>query len=480
MQKQHSNNGAPTARIKVIRVVAMCWLILLAGFFGGVYVSGAQIWPYPILKDIKDFIAGHKEEKTSLAEKLENDLGIKPSRHIVTDTQFNETLEERRMLGRGGSPEFRAFSQRYGKELKELKGLPINPRRKTPRIFLSKDAPRGYRVIYGVFDFQKALHGAILLDPDGNVANVWQTSQEGVKWWHGKDFNVYPHGFDIAPDGSIVTAYDGGSSLIKYNNCGKMAWAIRGGFNHSIESDHNGAIWAWGDTQGFPFNNFLMKIDYTTGKVLRKFHLDDVMEANPEIDIFGILQDYDGKWLNSDDTGFFWHANDIEALPAGLAQYYPQFRAGDLLVSLRQPDLIFVMDPETLKVKWWRQGLARRPHDPDWNDRGTITIYNNNTLRGYSNIMELDPVTMDYDIVVEGKEYQFYSTIRGKHQLEPDGSYLITSSNQGRVFEVGPKGDVTFEFLNAYGQDGSEVEYLAVSEARFLPQDYFKELPKCD
>jgi hypothetical protein len=97
--------------------------------------------------------------------------------------------------------------------------------------------------------------------------------------------------------------------------------------------------------------------------------------------------------------------------------------------------------------------------------------------------MELDPITMDYAMVVDGKEYQFYSTIRGKHQLEPDGSYLITSSNQGRVFEVDPEGNVTFEFLNVYddnGQRRGEAEYLAVSEARFLPTDFFEELPKCN
>jgi hypothetical protein len=471
MGKQHSGNDTHPLRMKVIRVVALCWLVLLAGFLGGVYVSGAQIWPYPILKDIKDFVAGHAEEKTSLIEKLESDLGIKPSRHIVTTARPNETAGQREAISYKENSEFSDFFQKYGKDLKELRGLPLKQHRENPRVFISEDAPRGYRVIYGAFDFQKTLHGVVLLDPDGNVANVWQTSQEGMDWRHPNDSNTYPHGFEIAPDGSIVTAYDRGTSMTKYDYCGKKIWTAKGKFHHSIDFEDSGSFWTW-------VNNWFTKVDYETGKILKEFHLLYVMKANPLIDVFSILQDYDGNWIE-DNPSAYWHPNDIEALPKELEKYYPQFEAGDLLVSVRQPDLIFVMDPENLKVKWWRQGLARRPHDPDWNDRGTITIFNNNSHRGYSSIMELDPATMGFDVAVDGQEYHFYSSIRGKHQLEPDGSYLITSSNQGRVFEVGPKGNVTFEFLNTYGQDGSEAEYLVVSEARFLPEDYFKELPKC-
>ena len=38
-------------------------------------------------------------------------------------------------------------------------------------------------------------------------------------------------------------------------------------------------------------------------------------------------------------------------------------------------------------------------------------------------------------------------------------------------------GNITFEFLNTYGDNQ---EYLAISEARFLPKNFFKELPQCE
>jgi hypothetical protein len=61
--------------------------------------------------------------------------------------------------------------------------------------------------------------------------------------------------------------------------------------------------------------------------------------------------------------------------------------------------------------------------------------------------------------------------------MMPNGGALITSPDQGRVFETDEEGNITFEFLNIYGDNQ---EYLAISEAQFLPKNYFKELPQCE
>ncbi len=140
-------------------------------------------------------------------------------------------------------------------------------------------------------------------------------------------------------------------------------------------------------------------------------------------------------------------------------------------------NLIFVVDPRSLKVKWWRHGLARRQHDPDWNARGTITIYNNNMHRGYSSIIEVDPRSMERRTLIDGADYDFYTWHRGKHEELPDGTMLITSPEQGRVFEVAPDGTVTFDFHNSFREERGP---LSVSEARFLPPDYLQELPECE
>ena len=422
------------------------------------------IFEHNSILTLRGFIRGHASEQTTLMEKIMNDLDIKPYRNITN------------------------YKNKSDLNYKDLDNLPLNLRRAKPKMFLSDMAPQGYRVIYGVFDFLENLHGAILLNPAGKVVNIWPVSQKELEGYHQKDTNIFPHGFEIFSDGSIITAFGtGGSALTKYNYCGDIVWQLYGHFHHAISYDGENSIWVLGDVWDNTENDTLkhtnfLKIDIATGEVLKESNFEEIEANNPKIDIFGIVK-FDSsavsKWITTPEVvNFYWHPNDIESLPKILEEFYPNFKAGDLLMSLRNPNLILVIDQDTLEVKWWRQGLTRRQHDPDWNTRGTITVYNNNMHRGYSSIVEMDPVTHEHSTLIEGEEYNFTSWLKGKHDALPNKGYLITSSQQGRVFEVDENGDVTFEFLNIYNQ--KENEYLILSEARFLPVDFFENLPICN
>ena len=150
---------------------------------------------------------------------------------------------------------------------------------------------------------------------------------------------------------------------------------------------------------------------------------------------------------------------------------FPQFNPGDLLISARSLNLIFVLDPSSQKIKWWRSGGWRRQHDPDWNATGTITLYNNNMHRQVSSIVEVNPTLYTQHELFDGSQGQFYSWMRGKHQLLPNGHLLITSPQQGRIFEVNQKGEIVFEFLNVYEQ--THKVNLLVSEGKWLDPNYF-------
>ena len=433
---------------KALTIICICWLVFVSGFFLGLHAISNKAWPYPLIQEIKNFVAGDNAEDTTLAEKLMNDLNLKPSRHLVSSD-------------RGISKELNRI---------QLKDLPLSDRRENPEIFISDKARKGFRIIYGVFDFKEHRNGAIILDSKGNVVHVWQITQEDVPWKHRSDANVYPHGFGVFQDGTILTGYDDGSSLTKYDYCGNIVWRRQGAHHHSVHFEDEQSFWVWG-----PFG-VMLKLDYSSGKILKKIGIPNVMNANLDIDIFGIRQkDGPKKSEMVREGGGPFHGNDIEPLSADLEKHYPGFKAGDLLVSLRSPNLIFVMDQENLQVKWWRQGLTRRQHDPDWNERGTITIFNNNMHRKYSNILEIDPKTFESRILLDGKQYDFYSATRGKHQFFSDGGMMITSSIQGRVFEVDKNGDIVFEFINKF----NEKTNLLVSEALFVPENFFDKLKEC-
>ena len=350
-------------------------------------------------------------------------------------------------------------------------------------VFQNESAFSGYRVLYGTFDFVNEWHGALLLNHAGEVVHTWTFNEQGLGWDVRPKSNKSPHGFEIFPDGSIIVTYDGGSSIQKYDWCSKRVWATRGFYHHSVNRDDDNSVWSlegWGsylDDAFDPSDISLVNLSVETGDITQKIALMDVMKANPDIDILGLRQlDTREKSVWQADA---WHPNDVEPLPRKLAAHQKLFSPGDLLVSIRSLNLIFVFNPESLQIKWWRAGLTRRQHDPDWQSDGLITVYDNNMHRGVSRIKSIDPSNFNSRVLFDGNDERFYSSARGKHQVLENSNILITIPLQGRVLEVRPDGKVAFEFINSYDLEENKTLYIA--EARAMPSDFlmFDKLPAC-
>ena len=434
--------------LRSIRAIAVVYLALVTGFVLGAYVMhGKNTWPYPLVLEILQFVEGHPEEVLGLFDKAWNDLDLKPMRQIVVHPQASE----------------RAYRR------VDLQGA--NDRRDAPLLYISPEAERGYRLIFGPFDFADHLHGAILLDGAGEVVHTWRVTEQQLAWDSRPDTNKFPHGLTVRPDGSLLIGFDAGASIQRIDACGRMLWAIKSEQSHSIAPDGEDHVWAWR-------GHLLSKIEVETGALARSFSLDDIWRANPDIDILALRQyDFADRFEWMPDR---YHPNDIEPLPAALADRFPQFAIGDLLVSLRSINLIFVVDPDSLKVKWWRMGPWRRQHDPDWQPDGRITVYDNNMHRNTSRIVAISPQTFETEVLADGAAIDFYSWNRGKHQILPGGHLLITVPGQGRVIELDQDGETVMEFVNLYDQDSNE--NLVVSEAVYLPEGFFEfeEFPICD
>ncbi|WP_232831454.1 arylsulfotransferase family protein [Peristeroidobacter agariperforans] len=135
-------------------------------------------------------------------------------------------------------------------------------------------------------------------------------------------------------------------------------------------------------------------------------------------------------------------------------------------------NLIFVIDPAAIKIKWWQSGPWRRQHDPDWQPDGTITVYDNRMDQVYSRIVRVNPSTRETQVLFDGQSHDFYSRIRGKHQVTGSGNVLMAIPQQGRALEIDARGRVVFEMMNI-STDGRRKNY-PISEVMWFSQDPFR------
>lgn len=427
---------------KVVRAVAVCWLIFVTAFAWGASTVKFHFFPYQIFKDLADFSKGDANESTSVVQKLKNDVGLTPERFLY---QYDHEI--------------------IGTQLAPIKIDGLKDRREAPLVFLSPQAPRMYRLLFGAFDFEEAFWGAILLGPDGNVVRKWNLSTEGLPGNLRPDEQKNLYGQAILPDGSIVfLMQEEGGGIVRVDSCGKSIWVRDGIFHHAITPDHRGGLWTFEGAQK-DLDHVLERIDVETGELLDRIDMKDVRSKNPKIQIFDLQ-----RFPEVADRS---HGNDVEALTEERAAAFPNFEVGDLVVSYRTPSMVFVIDPDTLKVKWWRIGAWHSQHDPDWDEDGRLTVFSNNSseLSGFSDIISIDPKTYEAEVVIDGADYNFFSGINGNQERTLDGGLLITSSTQGRFFEVNSDGEIVFEFVNSY--DGSAKRTLHVGAAYALPLDFF-------
>lgn len=332
----------------------------------------------------------------------------------------------------------------------------------------------GWRLLVGAFVVNGELnHAALALSPKLEIEKVWVFREEGIEGKEPRPTGVkLIHGFALLRDGSMIVAWTLGDSLERFDRCGRKVWSTRGIFDHAVGLvDDEKFVWTL--SNDYQELSELVKVATETGEIVQRISMASISAANPTIDVLGARRHDDGyadrehpRWLLDP-----FHVNDVEPLSAALSDRFEGFAAGDLLLSLRSLNLVLVVDPETLKVKWWQGGATRRQHDPDWQPTGEITVYDNRLGHDYSQIVSIDPASHSTRVVFDGRSNDFYSTIMGEHQITKAGNILITSPRQGRAFEVDRNGQIVFEIFN--NKPGNKEFGYFLSQAIWLPPETF-------
>ncbi len=337
----------------------------------------------------------------------------------------------------------------------------------------------GFR-IFLVYDTELGTYSARLLDSRGVQVHVWPIRYTSLSPGEASQ-DVNPHVMKVLRDSSIVVNFGTqGRALARLDACGRAIWIARGPYHHSVELDDDGNIWTWGSPDDHESNlQSIYRLEVGSGKIMTEIAMEDVFAASPENaqklrlseDFEFLPDDRMNKRLQSD----VFHPNDVEPLSAAMAHQHPSFKAGDLLISLRNLDQIAVLDPDTLDIRWVAYGPWRRQHDPDFVGNGLIEVYDNNPGHGRSNLITIEPETGRTETKWSGDDSRFYSASMGKQQRLPNGAHLLVVPDEGRAVELSASGKKLFEYINIAGDNAAG----AVLNAQWVPPDYFETESDC-
>lgn len=317
-----------------------------------------------------------------------------------------------------------------------------------------------------------------LINSRGSVLHNWVVDSKGVfknSPHQSKDLKTAEaHGSYLLSENGSVLVNVNYVGTVRLSTCGKVIWTLEEGNHHSIERANDGDFWIPGVSQepksqsksypeGFPglsgkavWLDRILRVS-PDGEVLKKVNILDILYDN------GLehLLFYGNKGLILPDIT---HMNDLEPLSPSMADEYPLFESGDLVISLRHANSVFVVNPDSWNIKWYKTGPFIAQHDPDFIGGGRIGIFDNNKERlGGSRVLSIKPTDDSTEVLFPKQDSEkVYTAVQGSFQMLSNENLLISESTAGRVLEVNPNGKIVWEWVH---EPNEQLEVPSVSRA---------------
>lgn len=311
---------------------------------------------------------------------------------------------------------------------------------------------------------------AVIVDRTGAVVHAWEADLKELlegdalaDFYTGverkDDNNVFVWGVALEDNGDLIVTLHGANlfpyqvGIAKYDVSGKLLWK-------RIDHSHH---WATVDRTGEIFVPYSTAVkDLTTfGATATEIHcaegsvsvegvrvLTPGGEVEREMSFADIFQrsDYPGLLYAVRNGCDPFHVNAVVPVPEAGARRFPTgtVEAGDLLVSLREPSALAVIDREDGTMKALIGGRAAGQHSPRFLPDGTIVVFDNQGGRkdeGGTRILRIDPATTETEVVYPRKAddplLPFHAPTAGVLDISPDGDrILVADPKGGRVFEI--------------------------------------------
>lgn len=301
---------------------------------------------------------------------------------------------------------------------------------------------------------------AFLMDMHGNNLHSWSSEGKINEPWHRVE--LYQNGNLL----SIVKD----KMLIKLDWHSDLIWKTKGRFHHDMAISEKKVIYVLSrkDKIGFKFGlpfpilNDYISIMNPNGKIKKEISLNKLIEKKISLNKIGdiyewllkiktirtlIYRIYHSSYLfHHDEIPDIYHTNTLEIIDKSISGFC---KKGDLLICVRNLDLIGILDMKNKKFLWTGGNeLLDKPHHPSLLKNGNILVFDNGYHRGFSRVLELDPLTEKIIWKYTSNPPQnFFSRIRGSSQRLPNGNTLITESDKGHAFELTKSGKIVWEFF---------------------------------
>ncbi len=367
---------------------------------------------------------------------------------------------------------FRELSTKSGRRLPEYYTR-VDTRsdaRPRPPLTNTQAAYKGLNLVTQVTSGHKL--SVQLMDMEGQSVHEWNL--DWFRVWPGAHHvpgelvprtrpGTHIHGAVLMENGDLVFNFDH-LGLVRVDPDGDPVWRLPYRTHHSIHRHDDGNLWVCGQKEQVtpdprfpdrspPFDTYTILEVAPRGSILREWSISDLLHKNgwPGLLYLNTSQPHDQV---RDDR---LHLNDVEPFPAGLDEGH--FKEGDVMVSLRNTNTVFVFNRETEKITFICVGRFIWQHDPDFIDGNRFSVFDNHRIceqdQGQSSrILIVSAADRSSRVVFEGtRKTPFYTPVLGKHQWLPNGNLLITESLKGRAFEIDREGKVVWEYINYVGPE---------------------------
>ncbi|MEM6942670.1 MAG: hypothetical protein AAF565_02835 [Pseudomonadota bacterium] len=428
--------------------------LLAAGYAFTAYRS--NWFPVNVIREVRAFVGGDgAAHQRTLMQKVRNDLGIAPERFLHDRVVSAGTPLQDVTAPAGLFSEDRALPKFWASPALSLDDL---------------------LMIYGAFEFVDARFGIVMLDPrSGEILRQWPIAP-------GAETGALTKGGVEPSNGLIATSFAGNLKIQDF--CGASVFEAEREYVHHAITFLPGTpvLWHW-DTGDAVKRQ-------ADGTELQRFSIVDLMAANPDETWLHIrlspfawsfsevdeLVDWravalgtkDGRPVSEADP---FHVNDLQPVP----EDFPGIGAGEhVAISFRSLNTIAIVNVETLDIVHKIQEGLSRQHDIDFNDDGTITIFNNRNPFENVHISGWQPGQTHVTPVFDTSSMRHANRAHGNHTKYGPESFVILDYH-GRVYAV-ENGQLVLLFENLWSSD----QVLELRNVWTFPRaDYERHVAAC-